>query len=140
MDTFGDRLKEERERVGLTQVALAELAGASKSAQVGWESGRSVPNASYLAVAIAQGIDVIYVLTGVRMDEATRSHLTRAIQFSVQLGDQDLTEQSIQAAERQADEIREAARRRKDLIAKVEKLSEADVGLLLQMADRIAKP
>lgn len=73
------------------------------------------------------------------MDEATRSHLTRAIQFSVQLGDQDLTEQSIQAAERQADEIREAARRRKDLIAKVEKLSEADVGLLLKMADRIAK-
>lgn len=86
------------------------------------------------------GIDTIYVLTGVRMDEATRSHLTRAIQFSVQLGDPDLTEQSIKAAESQANEIRAAERRRQDLMAKLEKLSEADVGLLLQMADRIAQP
>lgn len=135
MDTFGDRLKEERERVGLTQVALAELAGVSKSAQVGWESGRSVPNASYLAVAIAQGIDVTYVLTGIRMDEVTRTHLMRAIQFSAKLGDDAVSSQSIEAVEAQAAEIRKA-----ELMAKLEKLSAEDVRLLLQMADRIAKP
>lgn len=45
---------------------MAALAGASKSSQIGWEAGRTAPNAEYLAVAMAQGIDVIYVLTGVR--------------------------------------------------------------------------
>ena len=104
-----------------------------------YESGAE-PGASVLSRCALLGIDTIYVLTGVRMDEATRSHLTRAIQFSVQLGDPDLTEQSIKAAERQANEIRAAERRRQDLMAKLEKLSEADVGLLMQMADRIAQP
>lgn len=139
MSTVGDRIKEERERLGLSQTDFADLGGVQKRAQINYEKGERSPDAAYLSAVAGHGVDVTYVLTGVRMDEATRSHLTRAIQFSVQLGDPDLTEQSIKAAESQANEIRAAERRRQDLMAKLEKLSEADVGLLLQMADRIAK-
>lgn len=135
MSSIGDRIREERERMGLSQSDFASIGGASKRSQIDWEKGVAAPNAVFLAAAAARGVDVTYVLTGVRMDEATRVHLTRAIQFSVQLGDQALTDLSIKAIEDQAAEIG-----RKDLMAKLEKLSEADVSLLLQMADRIAKP
>ncbi len=60
------RLKEERNRLGLTQTAFGALAGVSKDAQLNYERGVRVPDAAYLAQIAAAGVDVLYLLTGRR--------------------------------------------------------------------------
>lgn len=62
---IGGRLKEERDRVGLKQPALAALGGVSKTSQVNYETGKRAPDALYLAAVAAAGVDVQYVVTGV---------------------------------------------------------------------------
>lgn len=121
--------------MGLTQEEFGVLGRVKKHAQYNYEKGDRLPDAGYLAAVAVHGVDVVYVLTGVRMDEQTKDRLMQAIQFSVRLGDADLARQSLEAAEAQAAEIR-----RQELMNKLEKLSPEDVRLLLQMADRIAKP
>ena len=61
-----DRLREERERLGLTQVAMAERGGVTAKTQVNYEGGRSAPDADYLGRLAALGLDVLYVVTGQR--------------------------------------------------------------------------
>jgi transcriptional regulator with XRE-family HTH domain len=67
--TISGRLKEERQRVGLSQTALASLAGASKSAVVSWEKGASAPTAPAISEMAAAGMDVLYILTGRRTND-----------------------------------------------------------------------
>lgn len=66
MNTFGDRLKEERERLGLSQTALGDVGGVKKLAQINYEKGERMPDAAYLAAIAAAGADVLYILTGQR--------------------------------------------------------------------------
>lgn len=63
---IGVRLREERERLGFSQQAFAEIGGASKRSQVEWEKGAQVPNAEFLAHIATRGADVTYIVTGVR--------------------------------------------------------------------------
>lgn len=63
---IGERLKEERERLGLNQTDFAALAGASKNTQYNYEKGGRSPDSIYLAAAAAQGVDILYVVTGQR--------------------------------------------------------------------------
>lgn len=63
-DTFHDRLREERERVGLSQSALAEAGGVKKLSQHTYEKGVRSPTADYLVKLAGTGIDVPYLLTG----------------------------------------------------------------------------
>lgn len=62
--TIGDRLRAERERLGLSQTALATHAGTSKQVQISYEKGKTFPNAEYLAVFAELGADINYVVTG----------------------------------------------------------------------------
>ena len=64
--SLGSRLKEERERLDLSQVEFREACGASKTAQFYFENDRNLPGAAYLIAADALGVDVLYVLTGRR--------------------------------------------------------------------------
>ncbi|MGN8344368.1 helix-turn-helix domain-containing protein [Pseudomonas sp. SMV71] len=64
---IGDRLKEERERLGFNQTEFAAKAGASKNSQYNYEKGERSPDASYLAAVADQGVDVLYVVTGRRL-------------------------------------------------------------------------
>jgi len=64
--TIGDRLREERTRLRLSQPSLAELAGTTKKTVFSWETGKTAPDADQLAVLMSAGVDVPYVLTGVR--------------------------------------------------------------------------
>ena len=63
---IGDRLKEERERLGLTQPEFAEVAGAKKRTVIDWEKGVSSPTAVQLAAFAVRGVDALYILTGQR--------------------------------------------------------------------------
>lgn len=66
--TIGARLKEERDRLKLSQTALAEAAGTTKKTQIDYEKDNTQPKAQYLAKAAALGVDVAYVITGVRLE------------------------------------------------------------------------
>ena len=64
--SIGARLREERQRLGLSQPALAENGGVLKQAQLNYEKDERVPDARYLAGVAAAGVDVLYVITGQR--------------------------------------------------------------------------
>lgn len=63
---IGGRLREERIRLGYAQGAFAAIGGASRSSQLGWEGGRTTPNAGFLHLVARAGVDVLYVVTGER--------------------------------------------------------------------------
>lgn len=63
---FCVRLKEERQRLGLTQPEFAKVADASKRTVVDWEKGVSAPNGFQLSALACIGIDVQYIITGQR--------------------------------------------------------------------------
>lgn len=64
----GDRLREERERLGLNQSKFAALVDVHRNAQSNYEAGTRAPDAAYLALASKAGADVLYILTGRRAD------------------------------------------------------------------------
>lgn len=64
--TIGERLKEERERLGFTQPAFAGLAETTKKSQIDYEKDLTQPKAGYLAAIAKVGADVQYIVTGER--------------------------------------------------------------------------
>lgn len=67
---FGQKMKEERSRLGFTQPQLAELLSSSKRTLVDWENEKSSPTAKQLMMMFNLGFDVSYLLTGVRSVQA----------------------------------------------------------------------
>ncbi|WIE52389.1 helix-turn-helix transcriptional regulator [Pseudomonas sp. GM17] len=78
---IGDRLKEERERLGFNQTEFAAKAGASKNSQYNYEKGERSPDASYLAAVAERGVDVLYVVTGERKPTMAESVSTETAKF-----------------------------------------------------------
>lgn len=66
MSNLGIRLKEERERLRLSQTAFAEIGGVTKFSQINYEKGERSPDSSYLTPLAKIGVDVYYILTGER--------------------------------------------------------------------------
>lgn len=62
----GIRIKEERERLGLTQDEFGALGGVKRLAQSNYEGGKREPGASYFALLKSGGVDVEYIQTGKR--------------------------------------------------------------------------
>lgn len=62
MVLIGDRLREERERLGLTQDQM----GVAPKTQRFYEKGERSPDIDYLAQFAEQGADVLYIVTGQR--------------------------------------------------------------------------
>lgn len=60
---FGARLKQERQRCGMTQVEFAKLAGVSRASQANYEQEVRVPDLHYLA-AILSTVDIDYIVAG----------------------------------------------------------------------------
>lgn len=72
LNSIGERLREERERLQMTQSDFAEVAeaagvpGATRQSQARYEKGLAAPSCPYLAALAPVGVDVLYVLTGQR--------------------------------------------------------------------------
>lgn len=64
---IGARLREERERLGLTQEAFGAAGNAGRRTLIDWEKGISSPTAVQLSALSAIGVDVLYVVTGARL-------------------------------------------------------------------------
>lgn len=68
MVSFSDRLQEERKRLGLNQADFGAVGSVTKKTQMLYESGVRHPGADYLQAVASIGVDVLYLLTGNRMD------------------------------------------------------------------------
>lgn len=66
MPAFSERLKAERARLRLSQAEMAEVGGVGLNSQSNYENGHRSPDAAYLERVAAHGVDITYLLTGVR--------------------------------------------------------------------------
>lgn len=63
---YGERLRQERTRLGLRQDDFARLGGVNRNTQGSYEKGERNPDVAYLAAVAQAGVDVCFVITGVR--------------------------------------------------------------------------
>jgi phage repressor protein C with HTH and peptisase S24 domain len=63
---IGERLKAERQRLGLAQADFGAKCGVSKTSQFNYESGERSPDGVYFFKASELGVDTLYVITGSR--------------------------------------------------------------------------
>jgi len=66
MNEIGERLRAERQRLGLNQEEFGTLGGVARNAQSHYEKGIRNPDSAYLSAVAKEGVDVQYVLTGKR--------------------------------------------------------------------------
>lgn len=66
---FGQRLKEERLRLKLSQAELAEAGGIQRLAQHQYESEATAPTTRYLSAISTAGADLSYLVLGIRLGE-----------------------------------------------------------------------
>ncbi|MBC3346544.1 helix-turn-helix transcriptional regulator [Pseudomonas sp. SWRI196] len=71
--TLGERLREERDRLGINQNDFADIGGVKRNSQGNYENDRQRPDTAYLLAISKIGVDVMYVLFG-RRDTATGTH------------------------------------------------------------------
>lgn len=64
---FGQRLREERKRIRKTQVELGEAGGVGRLSQIQYENETTAPTTRYLSGIAGVGIDLAYVLLGIRL-------------------------------------------------------------------------
>ena len=64
MNSYCERLRDERDRLGLNQSSFGELSGITKKPQGLYERGEREPDGSYFQAISAAGCDVLYILTG----------------------------------------------------------------------------
>lgn len=72
MQTIGERLRSERERLGLSQSEMCELTGVSRKTQFNYENGERYPDAAYLASLLERGGDTHFILSGKHQESAGR--------------------------------------------------------------------
>jgi len=76
---IGARLRQERERLGFNQTALAAQLGIKRNAQGMYELGKTSPDANYLTAIGALGFNVPFVLLGNQITDVKVS--TREIEL-----------------------------------------------------------
>ena len=64
---LGARLREERERLGLSQLVFGALGDISLRTEQDWERGVSAVKSDFLNIVAQHGVDVLYVVTGERL-------------------------------------------------------------------------
>ena len=77
---IGTRMREERERLGMTQEELGQIGGVLKRALIRYEKGERMPDAAFLAAIAAAGADVLYILTGQRAGGAAAAPVAEPTQ------------------------------------------------------------
>ena len=79
MESIGERLREERERLGFTQAAFGAVGGVQKQAQLKYEKGERSPDASYLQAIAKVGADVQFIVLGARSSGSLSDNETQLV-------------------------------------------------------------
>lgn len=66
---FGQRLKEERKRLKMSQADFAQIGGCQRLAQLQYEAESTAPTTRYLNAIGAAGADLAYLILGIRYCE-----------------------------------------------------------------------
>jgi transcriptional regulator with XRE-family HTH domain len=80
VNSFGFRLKEEREKLDLDQTEMAESCGVKRPAQSNYENNKRSPDANYLMAAKDLGVDINYLFTGEMYGNFDGDDFTRVIE------------------------------------------------------------
>jgi len=64
--SVGKRLREERERLEMSQETMANIAGISRVSQSNYERDERSPDNKYWQALYEIGVDILYVITGER--------------------------------------------------------------------------
>lgn len=67
--SIGDRIKEEREKLGYSQEAFANAGGVSKRSQIMYEQNKTEVGAGYFSKIVEIGADIQYILTGKKIED-----------------------------------------------------------------------
>lgn len=87
LEPFGDRLRDERKRLGLDQRAMAQAAGVSRNSQVAYEGGKTAPPVDYLFAIEELGVD-LNVLFGGHGDAPVKTDfIARRVAEGVEAGE-----------------------------------------------------
>lgn len=104
--TIGGRLRAERTRLSLNQTEAADALGVGRSAYVHYEFGRSVPDANALMKAQSLGMDLWWIVTGVRHTDEAIDHLNLEALKSVALAVTDFNKgQDLNLTSQQENEL-----------------------------------
>lgn len=79
--SLGERIKEERIRLNMTQEGFATACETNKRQQIKYEKDEQAPGAGYLAGACRLGADVGYLLTGIPVHDISPKELTLLAAF-----------------------------------------------------------
>lgn len=80
--SFGSRLRQERDVLGLTQQKFAELGGVKRVSQHLYEQDVRAPDMNYLSRLKEHGVDVWFLIHGTRISQRTSDQLPRSIYVS----------------------------------------------------------
>jgi phage repressor protein C with HTH and peptisase S24 domain len=72
VDNLGERLKQERTRLGMSQEEFGAVGGVKKVAQSNYETGKRFPDSQYLERLAAAGVDIQFVVSGFRLDNPSQ--------------------------------------------------------------------
>lgn len=81
MSTQGERIREERERLEMSQTAFGAVGGVRKQAQMNYEKGERSPDSLYLAAISKIGADIQYIVTGQRTQGALGEELAEVVRL-----------------------------------------------------------
>ncbi len=105
-NSIGDRLRAERTRLSLNQSEAADALGVGRSAYVHYEFGRSVPDANALMRAQSLGMDLWWIVTGVRHADEAIDHMNLEALKSVTLAVTDFNKsQDLKLTSEQENEL-----------------------------------
>lgn len=96
---IGKRLREERERLQLSQEQLAAIAGTNRVTPSRYEGGAHLPTLGFLAAVAQVGVDVGYVLDGKRTVVALSADDAALLGHAAAIVDARLAEHSLKPSE-----------------------------------------
>jgi transcriptional regulator with XRE-family HTH domain len=86
VEDIGKRLKEERERLGLTQAEFAKACGVGRTAQFNYEREERSPSSEYLDAAEALGADSLYIMSGTKKgDDWVYARAYKAMLYTIEM-------------------------------------------------------
>ncbi|SDJ88749.1 XRE family transcriptional regulator [Billgrantia gudaonensis] len=65
MSNLGERLRQERIRLGMSQEEFGAVGGVKKVAQSNYETGKRFPDSQYMERLAASGVDIQFVVSGI---------------------------------------------------------------------------